>query len=74
LDELAQRHAVVASTATQAELVLGWVNVSCFVGDTVDPIEGRAIELRSSAYRQPFIRAVRHDFGDAQNTTILLEG
>jgi hypothetical protein len=74
LAELAQRHAVVASTATQAELVLGWVNVSCFVGDTVNPIEGRAIELSSSAHRQPFIRAVRHDFDDGQRTTIILEG
>ncbi len=74
LTELAQRHALVASTATQAELVLGWVNVSCFVGDTVDPIQGRAIELRSSANRQPFIRAVRHDFGPGQCTTIVLEG
>jgi len=74
LAELAQRHAVVASTATQAELTLGWVNVGCFVGDTVDPIEGRAVELRSSSSRQPFIRSVRHDFGPAQGTTILLEG
>jgi hypothetical protein len=74
LMELAQRHAVVDSTATQAELTLGWVNVGYFVGDTVDPIEGRAIELRSSSSRQPFIRSVRHDFGPAQGTTILLEG
>ncbi|MCJ7545017.1 MAG: hypothetical protein MUP47_10750 [Phycisphaerae bacterium] len=74
LEELAQRHAEVVSTALEGTLTLGWVDVSCHVGDTVEQVKNRSIELRPSPGRLAFVRSVRHDFGPAQCTTIELEG
>lgn len=74
LVELAQRHSEVVSTALRGTLTLGWVDVSCHVGDTVEQVKNRAIELRPSPDRLAFVRAVRHDFGPAQCTMLELEG
>lgn len=74
LAELAQRHAEVVSTALAGTLTLGWVDVSCHVGDTVEQVKNRSIELRPSPGRLAFVRSVHHDFGPAQCTTIKLEG
>jgi len=74
LAALAEREAEVLATATSAELVLGWVDTSYFVGDSVEMVEGRALELRSDDDSRPFVRSVHHDFGPGQCTTILVEG
>ena len=70
LEELARRYAEAASSATEAELVLGWINTSYHVGDIVTRIDGRNVELPANPYSRPFIQAVRHDFGREQTTTL----
>jgi hypothetical protein len=74
LEELARCHSEVVSSALRGTATLGWVDVSCHVGDTVEQVRNRSIELRPSPQRLAFVRSVRHDFGPAQTTTIELEG
>jgi len=62
LEDLARRCADVASKATEAKVVLGWIDTSCHIGDLVERIDGRALELSSNPDSRPFVRFVRHDF------------
>ncbi len=74
LEELARRHGEVVSTGLEGTLTLGWVDISCHVGDTVEQVKNRSIALRPWPDRLAFVRAVHHDFGPAQTTTIQLGG
>ena len=74
LTHLAQRYAEAATGAAEAELTLGWVDTSYSVGDIIERIDGRAFELSSSPDSKPFVRSVKHDLGDGQNTTLVVSG
>ncbi len=74
LNRLAVRYAEIASTATQADLTLGWVDTSCHVGDVVEKIDGRAFELSSNPDSLPFVRSVRHEFDTTQTTHLVVSG
>ena len=74
LQRLAVRCAEAAADAVEAELTLGWVATSYTVGDIVEAIDGRGLELAGNAECKPFVRSVAHDFGDGQRTTLIVSG
>ncbi|MDY6913369.1 MAG: hypothetical protein SVT52_02780 [Planctomycetota bacterium] len=74
LEHIARRHAEGAALATEAELVLGWVDTSFHVGDIVERVDGRVLELASNLDAKPFLQSVRHDFGPGQTTTLIVSG
>ncbi len=74
LNQLAARHAEVASTASEAELTLGWVDTSFHIGDIIERIDGRGFELASNPDTHPFIRSVRHEFGATHTTKLFVSG
>ena len=74
LNRLAARHAETASKAIEAELTLGWIDASIYVGDIVERIDGRAFELSSNPDRRPFVKSVQPDFGEKQTTHLLVSG
>ncbi len=73
LAELARRHAEGACEAVEAHLTLGWPDASFHVGDRVERIDGRAIELAPHADAAPRVRSVRHDF-DRLTTELTVTG
>ena len=74
LEDLARRHATVVSAGTDARVELGWVDTSYHVGDVVERIEGREIELSSNPDNMPFVQSVRHDLGPGQRTELIISG
>jgi hypothetical protein len=74
LQEFAARAAEVSSETLEAELTLGWVDTSFQPGDIIERIEGRAVELPSRDGQRPWIRSIRHDFGDDPCTRLLITG
>ena len=73
LYRIANRHAEVASRGSEAELTLGWIDTSFHVGDIVERIDGRGMELSSNPDTCPNVTSVRHDFA-AQTTTLIVSG
>ncbi|HAU38856.1 MAG TPA: hypothetical protein DCX07_14210 [Phycisphaerales bacterium] len=69
----ARRAAEQLPQAVETELTLGGIDESCHVGDLVERVEGRGLELRSRADALPCVRAVRHDF-ESQTTTLTVSG
>jgi len=74
LERLAQRHAEALSLATEAELVLGRVDTAWCVGDIVERVDGRELELSGNPQGRPFVRSVRHDFTEQHTTTLIVSG
>jgi len=74
LRRFARRYAEAASTATEAELTLAWVDTSFHVGDIVERIDGRDFELSSNPDSRPVVRSVRHDLGARQTTHLVVSG
>jgi len=74
LERIARRYAEAVSAATEAELTLGWIDTSYHVGDIVERIEGRALELSSNPDRRPAVRSAKHDFGATQSTKLIVSG
>ncbi len=74
LTQTARRHAEITSRAAEAKLTLGWVNTSYHVGDIIDKVEGRHLELSSNCDTRPHVISVRHDFGTAQSTILEIGG
>jgi hypothetical protein len=74
LERLAAGYADAAANATEAELTLAWIDTSFNVGDIIERINGRALELSGSPGRRPSVRSVRHDFTPAQTTTLIVSG
>ncbi|MFO7899918.1 MAG: hypothetical protein R6V58_12770 [Planctomycetota bacterium] len=73
LAELARRYAETVSSAVEARLTLGRVDTSFHIGDRVERIDGRDIELGSYPGAVAAIGAVSHDT-DSQTTELLLTG
>ena len=71
---LALRRHEMLTSAAQAELDLGWIDTSCHVGDVIERIDSRAIELSSAPGATACVRSVRHDFGDKQTTHLEVSG
>lgn len=74
LAALARQHAESAAGATQAELTLGWVDTSFRVGDIIERIDGRRLELSSNPDSRPVVTAVLHEFGSTQTTHLIVSG
>ncbi len=74
LRSLAARHQETFTAAAQAELDLGWIDTSCHVGDVIQRVDGRSLELSSGPYSTACVRAVRHEFGDKQATFLEVSG
>jgi hypothetical protein len=74
LRSLARSLDEMLTCATEAEVTLGWIDASCHVGDMVEQVEGRALELSSSPAGSAHVQAVRHDFGPQQTTVLKVSG
>ncbi len=70
----AQRYAQNAAGAMEAELTLPWPDTSYGVGDLIERIDGRGLDLRTSPLTAPHVRSVRHEFGESQTTTLVVSG
>ncbi len=73
LRNLARRYSEVVSTAVEGELHLGWVDTSYHIGDIVERIDGKDIELPSNPYSRPHVTSVQHDFIN-QSTRLTING
>ncbi len=74
LHRLALRRAEAFASATEAKLSLGWINCSYHVGDIVERVDGRLLELASSLDKRPYVHSVRHEYGRIQSTTLTIRG
>ncbi len=74
LAEIASRAAETPLDAAEAELQLGWVDTTFHVGDVVERVDGRAIELSTRPDAAACVRAVSHDFNETHSTTLILRG
>ncbi len=72
LEEWALRHVETSWGSVEAKFELGWVDTSYHVGDLIELLDGRALELRSRPDSQPHVTAVRHDLSENQSTTLIL--
>jgi len=73
LENVAKRYAEIASKATQAELSLAWLDISYRIGDLVERIDGRTLELSSNPGTKPFVQSILHDL-EAQSTKLIVSG
>jgi len=74
LSRIAQRHAETVSHAMEAELNLGWIDTSFRVGDIIERIDGRGLDLAGASGQRPSVAAVRHDFAQRWTTTLIVTG
>ena len=58
----------------EADLVLAWLNPACNVGDIVDHIEGRQIDLAPFPGAAPHVQAVEHRCGQQWTTHLIVSG
>jgi len=70
LERVASRHGEATSRAAEGRLVLGWADPSFHVGDLIERIDGRPLDLCAHPDAAAFVQAVRHDFQDTQTTTL----
>ncbi len=70
----ARRYAQAATGAMEAELTLPWPDTSYGVGDLIERVDGRGLNLRASGLVTPYVRSVRHRFGQSQTTTLTVSG
>jgi hypothetical protein len=73
LGSIARRVNVAAGKAVDASITFGWIGPTCQVGDRVDRVEGRALELGSHAEAMGAIVSVTHDLLE-QTTHVEVEG
>ena len=71
---LALRYSEAKSTATEAQLALGWFDPSYYVGDIIERVEGRQFELSPNPDFRPYVNSVRHQFGETQTTHLIVSG
>jgi hypothetical protein len=69
LANIARRANAAMGQAVAAKVTLAWLDPSCQVGDCIERIEGRAIELGSHPEALAYVSSVRHDI--AEQTTHL---
>ncbi len=74
LESFASRRKNIAARSTRATITLGWVDLSCCVGDIIERVDGRGLELSSQPHAQAAVTSVRHDFGETQQSRLVLEG
>ena len=74
LCQMAQRHAETISSAAEGKLKLGWTDTTFNVGDIIERVEGRPLELASNPDARLHVVSVKHDFGTHQSTTLFVSG
>lgn len=74
LKALATRASEMLSAALEAELTLGWIDTSFGVGDILERIDGRSLELSPNPDSRAFVQSVSHDFGAGQCTRLIVSG
>ncbi|KKK97913.1 hypothetical protein LCGC14_2647990, partial [marine sediment metagenome] len=74
LESFALRRKNIAARSTRATITLGWIDLSCCVGDIIERVDGQAMELSSQPHSRPAVTSVRHDFEETQQTRFVLEG
>jgi len=74
LDSFANRQAILAAQSSEAIVTLAWTDTNYHVGDIVDRLDGRELEIASQPDSTPAVKYVHHDFGEAQQTQLILEG
>lgn len=62
------------SSAVEADMSLGWVDVACDVGDIIEQVEGRRLELNVFPDSTPHIRAVEHRCDEEWTTHLKVSG
>ncbi len=70
----ARNLADIISGGTEATVELGWVDTSWSVGDIIERIEGRRLELSARIRSHPHVVAVHHKFGRQQQTQLIITG
>ena len=60
--------------AMEAEVTLGWLDPNCRIGDIVERIEGRELELATFPGAAPHVQAIAHECGDEWTTTLTVSG
>jgi len=73
LASVARRVNVAAGKAVDASIALGWIDPVCQVGDRVERVDGRSLELGSHAEATGAIVSVTHDLIE-QTTHVEVEG
>lgn len=74
LAQIASRLAESDAGAIEAELALGWLDPTCSVGDIVEGIDGRRLDLAVFDGAAPSVRAIEHRAGDEQTTVLTVSG
>ena len=74
LDAFANRQAVLAAKSSEATVTLAWTDTNYHVGDIVERLDGRELEITSQPDSTPSVKYVHHDFGETQQTKLILEG
>ncbi len=74
LEAFAHHRKNIAARSTRATITLGWIDLSCCVGDIIERVDGQAMELSSQPHSRPAVTSVRHDFEETQQTRFVLEG
>lgn len=60
--------------AIEAEVTLGWLDPNCRIGDIVERIEGRELELATFPGAAPHVQAITHQCGDEWTTRLTVSG
>ncbi len=73
LQDLAAACVADQSERSRSSLTLGWVDGGYHVGDIIERVEGRSLDLPSARGAGGRIVGVRHVCGDTQTTTLIVE-
>ncbi len=74
LEALAVQHVEANSFATEANLTLGWVDISFRPGDAIYRIDGQGMDLLSHSGGAVAVHTVRHDFAATNTTQLQVRG
>ncbi len=74
LRQIATSMSESCASAVEAELTLGWVDPTCNVGDIIERVDGRGLELAVFPGSAPHICAVEHRCGEEWTTILKVSG
>jgi len=74
IEQLADAAVISAGEAVEAELTLGWLDPSFRVGDLIERIEGRSLELTTRPDATPYVSAVEHRAEGEWTTRLSVRG
>jgi len=74
LVEHARQYSHNQAHALQASLKLGWIDLGFKIGDRIERIEGRAMELQTNSDSDAFVESVSHEFDQACSTELTIRG